>query len=228
MEKIKLEFVPYKEFAIDYHKKQEQVRKDNLEWLASEIELNHDFYKRGKILKDFTREFKILNDNSVLYFRLNRGNNNISISKKDKTIELNAEELRQCFYMINWSEGNRRPISKNRYSEMQKIVNLEIEFDDIYEQREILCNLYKYIKQDLRKMPYRDFLKTTYWEIIRRYRLRGGLHPCCELCGTTKEKLVVHHYDYSIRGFELYSSFNDYGLTVLCDSCHKKFHGIEG
>jgi len=73
----------------------------------------------------------------------------------------------------------------------------------------------------LQQMPYHDFLRTLYWNTVRRYVLL--LHDFeCVLCSST-ECLNVHHKTYEHRGREF--QFLD-DLTVLCRLCHEKFHDV--
>lgn len=71
----------------------------------------------------------------------------------------------------------------------------------------------------LASMPYRDFLKTKYWRIVRNYVLyRQG--EKCQLCSET-QNLNVHHRTYEHRGYEV-NHLKD--LIVLCRCCHQTFH----
>jgi 5-methylcytosine-specific restriction endonuclease McrA len=71
----------------------------------------------------------------------------------------------------------------------------------------------------LKTMPYREYLKTPEWQERRKAAYRRAQNRC-QLCNNTGV-LNVHHRDYTRRGNELNSD-----LIVLCDKCHKKFHGI--
>jgi hypothetical protein len=71
----------------------------------------------------------------------------------------------------------------------------------------------------LRAMPYRDFLNSIYWSIIRDYALYRAKYSCA-LCHKT-HGLQVHHRTYEHRGSE-YNHLED--LIVLCGNCHAKFH----
>lgn len=69
----------------------------------------------------------------------------------------------------------------------------------------------------LKTMPYADYLKTNHWQSVRQNALvRCGYK--CMLC-SSKDSLHVHHNTYERRGYEA-----DSDLTVLCRSCHYKFH----
>jgi hypothetical protein len=69
----------------------------------------------------------------------------------------------------------------------------------------------------LRTMPYADYLRTNEWSRRRQMALTAA-DARCQLCNST-DRLHVHHRTYERRGCELPSD-----LTVLCQSCHAKFH----
>lgn len=70
---------------------------------------------------------------------------------------------------------------------------------------------------ELRTMPYEDYLQTPEWQDRRASALaRAGER--CQVCNADRE-LQVHHRTYERRGNE------DPGdLTVLCRPCHARFH----
>lgn len=75
-------------------------------------------------------------------------------------------------------------------------------------------------RQQLREMPYQDFLKTEFWDEVRKRKLKQS-HYACQLCNTRQSRLNVHHRTYEHHGEEdMY--LND--LIVLCEVCHGKFH----
>jgi 5-methylcytosine-specific restriction endonuclease McrA len=69
----------------------------------------------------------------------------------------------------------------------------------------------------LRTMPYQDYLQTPEWQEKRGYALELALHRC-QMCNSEKS-LQVHHRTYERRGHE---DLED--LTVLCKPCHEKHH----
>jgi len=73
----------------------------------------------------------------------------------------------------------------------------------------------------LRFMPYSEFLKTSFWQEIRKNALTEAGHRC-RLCNTL-DNLRVHHRTYENRGWE---DVHPDDLTVLCDPCHKKHHDL--
>lgn len=71
--------------------------------------------------------------------------------------------------------------------------------------------------EQLKTMPYKEYLQTEEWQSIRIKALkRFGFK--CHVCNSTK-KLNVHHKTYENRGNE---NLND--LIVLCEDCHAKYH----
>ncbi len=77
--------------------------------------------------------------------------------------------------------------------------------------------------QDMKRMPYREFLATWYWEIVRRLVFEKHGHRC-GLCGVGGP-LQAHHNTYENHGRE-HEHLND--LTALCGNCHSKFHDKAG
>lgn len=71
--------------------------------------------------------------------------------------------------------------------------------------------------QELRAMPYKDYLLTEEWAAIRDRKLKHAQFRC-ELCNK-QGKLSVHHKTYDHRGQE-----PELDLIVLCGTCHAKFH----
>ena len=71
----------------------------------------------------------------------------------------------------------------------------------------------------LKRMPYNDFLKTIYWNIVRNYVVDQS-DGKCGICGK-KKRLHVHHKTYKNHGLE-HANLDD--LMVLCEICHAKFH----
>lgn len=72
-------------------------------------------------------------------------------------------------------------------------------------------------RPDLRAMPYQDYLKTKHWQRVRREALERA-DGRCQLCNSP-DHLEVHHRTYERRGQE-----EPGDLTVLCATCHSKFH----
>ena len=68
-------------------------------------------------------------------------------------------------------------------------------------------------------MPYRAFLRTKYWKMVRQIVLL--VNPSCVLCDS-RHNLNVHHKRYSHHGWEHLWLERD--LIVLCQDCHKRHH----
>lgn len=71
--------------------------------------------------------------------------------------------------------------------------------------------------QELKSMPYTEYLKTDEWKRARDKALRKARYKC-ELC-FAGFPLNTHHKTYVRRGEEESSD-----LIVLCEACHAKFH----
>lgn len=71
--------------------------------------------------------------------------------------------------------------------------------------------------QDLRTMPYREYLQTDEWKETRADALRAAEYRC-QLC-CAGGRLHVHHRTYVRRGDEHIGD-----LIVLCAECHETFH----
>jgi hypothetical protein len=71
-------------------------------------------------------------------------------------------------------------------------------------------------RMELKEMPYKEFLQTPFWDVIRKKKLKSANHKC-EICSKSNIKLAVHHLTYEHHGFE--DIYLD-DLQVLCDSCH--------
>ena len=71
--------------------------------------------------------------------------------------------------------------------------------------------------QNLRELPYQDYLKTEHWQKTRDEALRLGRHEC-RIC-RAKKTLDVHHRTYERLGHE-----DQADLVVLCRICHRLFH----
>lgn len=70
---------------------------------------------------------------------------------------------------------------------------------------------------DLKYMPYVEYLKTKHWKNVKKKTFIRAGHKC-QLC-SSKLNLNVHHNTYENRGEERYED-----LIVLCQKCHDKFH----
>ncbi len=73
------------------------------------------------------------------------------------------------------------------------------------------------------KLSYKDYLKTDYWQETRQLAINRE-NGRCQLCNNKAVCLHVHHKTYEHLGYEE-EFLSD--LTVLCKSCHEKFHDIK-
>lgn len=84
-----------------------------------------------------------------------------------------------------------------------------------YEQEEQLRN--ERLDQ-LRRIPYRQYLQTPEWKERRLQHLKSAGFRC-QVCNSPQRPLDVHHRTYERRGQEYYKD-----LIVLCRECHSTFH----
>jgi hypothetical protein len=71
--------------------------------------------------------------------------------------------------------------------------------------------------EQLRALPYAEYLKTDHWQKERTGALkRAGYH--CQVCRATGVQLDVHHNTYARLGCE-----EPGDLLVLCGGCHELF-----
>jgi len=73
---------------------------------------------------------------------------------------------------------------------------------------------------DLQNMTYSDYLQSQEWQETRSGALKRANYRC-QLCNRSG-RLNVHHRTYERRGREYASD-----LTVLCEECHAKHHGVK-
>lgn len=131
--------------------------------------------------------------------------------KKEKKIKEAFDKDRYLKYMIDIFKGY-----------------LIDEYDDIVEKRigfiknkfHLIPSVYTATDYNLLKsMRYKDFLRTTYWHIVRSHILEIYRNKCV-LCDS-EHRLNVHHKSYIGHGYE-HGCLED--LIVLCKDCHAKFH----
>lgn len=75
---------------------------------------------------------------------------------------------------------------------------------------------------ELKNMPYSDYLKTEYWKIVSE-QARANAKNKCQVCGRSNKNLHVHHNTYEHRGEEL-EHMED--LVCLCEDCHFFYHHV--
>jgi 5-methylcytosine-specific restriction endonuclease McrA len=69
----------------------------------------------------------------------------------------------------------------------------------------------------LKRLPYKEYLKTEHWNNTRQRALKRAYYRCA-LCNSNGQ-LHVHHRTYENIGKE-----HNADLIVLCSHCHAKFH----
>jgi 5-methylcytosine-specific restriction endonuclease McrA len=74
----------------------------------------------------------------------------------------------------------------------------------------------------LRRLPYRDYLKSYHWDLVRSAALKRDGNKCSD-CGAdcAERPLEVHHINYARKGNE---NLDD--LMTLCRECHEERHFI--
>jgi 5-methylcytosine-specific restriction endonuclease McrA len=72
--------------------------------------------------------------------------------------------------------------------------------------------------EELRTMPYSEYLLTSEWDETRKRALKRAGYRC-QTCNQANCKLHVHHRTYKRLGEEWNSD-----LIVLCGDCHELFH----
>lgn len=71
---------------------------------------------------------------------------------------------------------------------------------------------------ELRSMPYYEYLQTPEWQERRKRAMKkAGFR--CQVCNAYGVRLNTHHRTYERRGNEF-----DQDLIVLCADCHQIFH----
>ena len=75
-------------------------------------------------------------------------------------------------------------------------------------------------REQLRRLPYAEFLLTPFWDEVRKTKLQDAEWQC-EECGHNDEILHVHHITYKNHGEED-KHLED--LVVLCCPCHEGRH----
>ena len=85
-----------------------------------------------------------------------------------------------------------------------------VEMEEKQAQRERLI-------QNLRSMPYREYLQTEHWANVRKDALKRAGYSC-QVCNSSG-RLDAHHRTYKNLGCENYRD-----VIALCRSCHTTFH----
>jgi 5-methylcytosine-specific restriction endonuclease McrA len=72
-------------------------------------------------------------------------------------------------------------------------------------------------RKERMKPPYREYLKSSEWAVVRRLALEQA-DNACRMCGSTQQ-LDVHHRTYERLGSERLAD-----VVVLCHKCHGDYH----
>ena len=113
---------------------------------------------------------------------------------KEKTSR-NGHSCKSCQSIKHEQNESQRVADKNRGEERQKYM------------------------EDLRNLPYTEYLQTEHWQKVRKYALQRAGYSC-QLCNE-KGPLDVHHRTYERLGWEW-----DKDVIALCRDCHEKHHDI--
>ena len=71
----------------------------------------------------------------------------------------------------------------------------------------------------LKYMPYVEYLQSDWWKKVS-FAAKWFYNFKCQTCGSS-DNLQTHHRDYDRKGCE-----RPEDLSVLCNACHEKIHGI--
>jgi len=71
----------------------------------------------------------------------------------------------------------------------------------------------------MKKMPYDEYLKSRYWEILSKECKQLAGYKCAQ-CGSG-ERLEAHHCSYANKGNPTKEIVD---LKCLCHSCHSRYH----
>jgi len=164
-----------------------------------------------KVIKNKHYKRKEIADNKLIIVN---GDNNEFIDYYSKSP--NYQDFKK-WLNNNYKTGNTSFLSLINNQELEYCVDENN--NKIYKlnDEEYITDENIYLKK-LKEMPYNDYLKTMHWKIIK-YFITYRANYKCQLCGTSKDILNVHHNTYKNRGEEKLED-----LIVLCKKCHKTFH----
>lgn len=178
-------------------------------WITESCGFSQPAYIRArKILREMGwLELK----NRVLYVNIN------AIRGKEVNIK---DFSTNCYEIYSNTNDVTKEYIDNYF--LNKCQNNDIKIEDLqYLGKDI-------IESDVKKyantMVYKEYLETTYWKTISKYK-KESCKNTCQICSNNK-KVSVHHNKYDHRGQE--HLFLNEDLVCLCDVCHKKFHDIGG
>ena len=133
-------------------------------------------------------------------------------------IEARIRGLRLWLFSKFYWEMELRKLISARIRRCRSCSKLFLSFHDFDTCFQCDVNEYaEFIREDLRAMPYTEYLKTSHWRHVRLHALDRARYRC-QLCNSPK-RLEVHHRTYENLGCE-----EPEDLTALCHKCHKHFH----
>lgn len=104
------------------------------------------------------------------------------------------------------------------FEEERRLANIERRKAEEKRQRRKFRRMKRHRRiQELKSMPYRDYLKTRHWRRLRVAKIKEAGYAC-EIC-CCDSNLNVHHLTYERRGHERMDD-----LQVLCCGCHQNEH----
>jgi len=206
----------------------ERIKKeiDRLERQIEEYET-----ERGKLILSVSHKYQegseeYLRYSWYIYWKYDRAFSRSAISKMPPIIIKYTKRCAVCGYVEQrelsiTSKTKLKSVASREFAELiRDKVNCQCR------QNEVLLRAAEAEKeqekrqhrlQELRTMPYSEYLQTPEWKETRKKALkRAGFK--CQLCNSA-ESLNVHHRTYERRGEEAYQD-----LIVLCKTCHSKHH----
>ena len=108
-----------------------------------------------------------------------------------------------------------------RYAEGYKVLCVSCRkdvFADRNKYYEQVSTSQKKRLQELKTMPYQEYLQTPEWQARRKQHLKSVGYRC-QICNSSGVIIDIHHRTYERRGQEHYKD-----LIALCRDCHSTFH----
>lgn len=137
----------------------------------------------------------------------------------DLTDEERKELARESAYWIQLAEGEN--LGEDGYPIDDEDELYEVYSPPSWVKRKRELSEKNSSLQELKSMPYEDYLLTPYW-LKAAEEMRKLAQYKCQNCGKSQpktRKLHVHHKHYRSRGEEKLED-----VEVLCTKCHKEKH----
>lgn len=150
---------------------------------------------------------------------MNMAQKDVRISEKPINIICKCGGLAQIVYAKTTTEYAKikEEIDRKEKIHRDNLHNKQVSLRYVCDKCEV--DRYKIINYNLRHMPYKEYLTTSHWQLVRSRALSAAGNRC-QICNSDKQ-LNVHHRTYENRGNEKPSD-----VTVLCRMCHEKFHDV--